>query len=262
MTSRLTKCSILTAALLLFLGFAGFAYAEITQKGDLLVAFEGKITPKALPRTGAAPVAISLSVNMSTTDGTPPPQLQRILIAINRNGHLSTAGLPTCRLNQIQPSTTRAALAACRSALIGEGTFTANVKLPQQSPFPSVGHVLAFNGKVGGKPVFFAHVYGTEPIPTSYTLPFTLGHARGRFGTVLTANLPQTTADWGFITGIQLKLKRRFSYRGTSQSYLSAGCPAPKGFSVVPFPLARASYVFAGHETLTSTLTRTCRARG
>ena len=122
--------------------------------------------------------------------------------------------------------------------------------------------MLAFNGEVNGKPAIFAHVYGTNPLPTSYTLPFALKATRGTFGTTLTASLPQTTGEWGFVTGIQMTLKRKFSYRGQSHSYISAGCPAPRGFSRVPFPLAKASYGFAGPMTLTSTVTRICRARG
>ena len=49
----------------------------------------------------------------------------------------ASTGLPVCRVDQIQPSTTDGALAACRRSLVGEGHFSANVKLPEQSPFPS-----------------------------------------------------------------------------------------------------------------------------
>ena len=44
-------------------------------------------------------------------------------------------------------------------------------------------------------------------------------------------------------------------------SYLSAGCPAPKGFPGATFPFAKASFAFAGKQALTSTLTRSCGAR-
>jgi hypothetical protein len=59
-----------------------------------------------------------------------------------------------------------------------------------------------------------------------------------------------------------LRLNRRFSYRGKRRSYLSAGCPAPAGFSGASFPLVRASFGFAHGTTLTSVLTRTCKATG
>jgi hypothetical protein len=43
--------------------------------------------------------------------------------------------------------------------------------------------------------------------------------------------------------------------------YISAGCPAPKGFGGAVFPFAKATFDFAGSQ-ITSTLTRNCKARG
>jgi hypothetical protein len=244
--------TLLAAVALLAVALVSGAGAETVQKGHLRVAFSSAFAPRSLPRQGAAPISVSIGGRISTSDGKPPPQLRRIELAINRSGHLGTAGRPTCRLEEIQPATNRGALEACRRSLVGEGTFTANVELPQQAPFPSRGKVLAFAGKEGGRPVLLAHVYGTDPIPTSYTLPFEIGNTRGTFGTVLTASLPQVTSDWGFVTGIELKLNRNF---------VSAGCPAPRGFPGAVFPLLRASFAFAGGPTLSSVLNRSCKAR-
>ncbi len=60
----------------------------------------------------------------------------------------------------------------------------------------------------------------------------------------------------------ELTLKRTFTHRGTRHSFLSAGCPAPKGFPGVGFSLARTSFAFAGGKTLTSTLPSSCKVRG
>jgi hypothetical protein len=165
-------------------------------------------------------------------------------------------------MHDIQPSTTVNALAACGRSLVGEGHFTANVKLPEQSPFPSAGKVLAFNGRLRGKPAIFAHIYGTQPAPTSTVLPFLIEAAHGTYGTVLEALLPQATGTWGYVTGLKMTLRRSFSYRGKEHSYLSAGCPAPAGFPAAVFPLARTSFVFAGGPTLVSVLNRSCSAKG
>jgi hypothetical protein len=70
------------------------------------------------------------------------------------------------------------------------------------------------------------------------------------------------TGDSGFITGLSLKLGRSFTYRGSRHSYLSAGCPAPKGFPGALFPFAKAKLAFTGGKSLSSTLRRSCRARG
>ena len=107
-----------------------------------------------------------------------------------------------------------------------------------------------------------AHVYGTNPVPTSFTLPFELKPSKGTFGTILTAFLPEVTGNSSYITGLSLNLGRSFSVHGKKRSYLSAGCPAPKGFPGATFPFAKASFAFAGKQTLTSVLTRSCGARG
>ena len=259
------KRRVLAAALLAFLCIATTALsaqAEVSQKDGLRVSFDGKLTPHALPRSGTAPVKVAVGAKISATNGQTPPQLRKIAIAINRNGRFTPAGLPVCSLEQIQPSTTEDALRACRSSLVGEGSFSAKVLLPEQAPFPSAGKVFAFNGNFHGKPAILAHVYGTNPIPTSYTIPFEIKSAKGTFGTVMSASLPQVTSDWGYVTGLQLTLGRSFSFHGQRRSYLSASCPAPKGFPGAVFPFAKASFAFAGRGTLTSVLTRSCGARG
>jgi hypothetical protein len=255
------RIRLLTVIMLLALGLAGLARAEIKQRGNLRVTFEGKLTPHTLPRAGAAPIRVTVGGTIATTNGTTPPQLRQIAIAINRNGRLSAKGLPVCRLDQIQPSTTADALSVCRDSLVGEGQFSAKVLLPQQAPFPSEGKVYAFNGVLHGRPAIFAHVYGTHPVPTSSTIPFEILPANGTYGTLLRASLPRVTSQWGYVTGLELTLGRSFTYRGKRLSYLSAGCPAPKGFPGATFSLARASFSFAGMKALTSTLTRSCGVR-
>jgi DNA-binding beta-propeller fold protein YncE len=232
------------------------------QRGPVRVKFDGKLTPHALPRHGVAPVGIAVDTRISGTRGGTPPQLRRIAIEINRNGHLSAKGLPVCEEREIQPSTTAGARAACGGALVGEGHFAANVKLPEQSPFPSSGKVLAFNGRLHGKPAILAHIYGTQPAPTSYVLPFSIRESRGTYGTVLETSLPHATGNWGYVTGLKMNLRRSFRFRGRQHSYLSAGCPAPAGFPGAAFPLARTSFAFAGGMTLVSVLNRSCKAKG
>jgi hypothetical protein len=255
MKARAGCAAALAAVLILATG----AQAELAQEGNLRVHFDAKVSPKRLPRTGTAPISVSLGGTVSTTDGSQPPALRRFEVAINRSGRLDVKGLPICRREDIQPATTANAMAACGAAKVGVGSFEANVVIPEQSPFPSKGKMVAFNGVQGGKPVIFAHVYGTEPIPTSFTLPLKISHAKGRFGTVLTASLPNVTSDVAFVTGISLTLGRTFTYSGERHGYLSAGCPAPKGFPGALYPLARTGFSFDGGTALSSTLTRSCR---
>jgi hypothetical protein len=252
---------LILATALLALSLTALASAETTQKGDLRVSFDGKLAPHTLPRTGTAPVKVSVAAKIATTNGATPPRLHKISIAINRNGRFEPGGLPLCPLAAIQPTTNADALAACRGSLVGEGSFSAKVLFTQQAPFPSQGKILAFNSTLHGKPAILVHVYGTQPVPTSFTLPFELKPAKGTFGTILEASLPQVTGNSAYITGLSLTLGRSFSSHGKRRSYLSAGCPAPKGFPGASFPFAKASFAFS-KQTVTSTLTRSCGARG
>jgi hypothetical protein len=234
--------------------------ADVIQQAGVRIHFNGSLTPRSLPRTGLAPVRVSVSAKIAAIDAKTPPQLRAITIAINRNGHFNTAGLPVCTLREIQPSSTAGALAACRRSLVGEGHFTAKVLLSAQPPFPSAGKVYAFNSRLHGRPAILAHVYGTKPIPTSFTLPFTLQSSKGTFGTVLKSSLPAVVGNSGYITSLSLNLGTSFKVQGEPRSYLTAGCPAPKGLPEAVFPFSKASFVFAGGAKLTSVITRSCRA--
>jgi len=240
---------------------AGWAAAatELVQKGNLRVSFRGTLRPKKLPRQGTAAITVRVGGRIFTTDGADPPGLTQISIAINRRARLDPAARPSCTYDQIQPSTTAYARKVCAGARVGEGTFSASVAIPEQAPYPSQGTVTAFNGTDAGRPVIFLHIYGTEPLPTSFTLPLRMSRGSGQFGTVLTGQLPSVDAHVGFVTGIALELD------GGSRSgrpYLAAGCPAAKGFPGAIFPLTRAEFRFADGRKLRSTLVESCTARG
>lgn len=243
---------------LLAIAWTSSAQGETAAGGSLRVSFAGSLSPKALPRQGSAPISVRIGGRISTTDGTDPPPLQTIEIALNRSGRLNPKALPICRIDLIQPATTEEAIRACKSSKVGDGSFSAAVAIPGQAPFPSLGQVTAFNGRKGGHPVILLHIYGTEPVPTSLTVPLGMSRGKGSFGLVLRGSLPSVSSNIGFVTGVSLRLGNR----RRSHPYLSAGCPAPKGFSGAVFPLVRASFAFADGRTLRSTLVRSCRAQG
>jgi hypothetical protein len=249
----------LILVLLALVALGGLAEAEVVQKGDIRVKFEGELTPKALPRTGVAPVRVTVGAKITALKASDPPRLRRISIAINSAGKFFPDALPVCTVQDIQPSTTQNALKACGSSLVGTGTFAAKILLPQQAAFPAGGKLYAFNGTYDGHPAILAHVYGTEPVPTSFTLPFVITTHKGELGTVLTASLAEATGSAGYITELSLDLGNTSATGKTP--YLSAGCPAPKGFGSATFPFAKATLDF-GKVKLESTLTRNCQVRG
>src|SRR4051794_16684444 len=101
-----TRAAIFAAlALLAALAISALAQAEVSQKGTIRVTFQGEIKPHAPPRSHEAPVTVSVSTKIATTEDLPePPELLRISLAINRNGHIDYTGLPQCHYKDIQPS--------------------------------------------------------------------------------------------------------------------------------------------------------------
>lgn len=235
----------------------------IVQKGNLRVQVSGRIAPKRLPRRGKAPVSISVGGRISTTDGSLPPPLRAMRIEFNRNGSLDLEGLPACDYKAIQPGSSSRALAACRSALVGKGSFTANITVAGQEVYPTSGKLLVFNGRQDGRPVLFGHIYSTRPFATSFVIVFALkAVGRDPYGMVLDASLPVAMDAWGRLTGLQMTLRRDYSHRAKKRSFLSAGCPAPKGFPGAVFSLARTEFSFDGGRKLRLTLASQCKARG
>jgi hypothetical protein len=249
------------AAVAVLLG-AGLAQGEISQKGNLRITFSGRFSPQSLPRDRLAPITVSIEGRIATTDGTQPPALNNMEFSINRNGRISTIGLPVCSGAELQSTTTQAALGRSGSALVGRGHFGADVKFGGPSPFPARGTVLAFNSKVGSKPGILLHLFGTTPVQATFILPLTISHApKGDFGTILSTKVPRLAGGFGSVTEIDLKLGRNYSFRGKRYSYLNASCPAPAGFTGGPFAFARGRFQFADGRALNTTVTRNCHVR-
>jgi hypothetical protein len=236
--------------------------SEAGQKSNLRLEVNGEFSPRKLPRKGTAPIAVSVGWQIATVDGAPPPTLKKLKIEINRAGHFHLKGLPTCPYAKIQPATTERALANCRQALVGRGSFSALVALEGQESYVASGQMLVFNGRQGKKPVLFGQIYSARPFANSFVIVFAFDElAHGTYGTSLTATLPPALRAWGSLTEVQMRLARRFGYQGESHSFLSAGCPAPEGFSQAAFPLARTSFFFAGTPSQSLVLNRSCRVR-
>jgi hypothetical protein len=256
---RLGFISLLLATVLLG---TTLAHGEISGGDGLFVSFGGGFTPRSLPRDRDVPVTVNLETKIKTTDGRRPPRLRRISLAINRYGKISTKGLPICRPGLLESTDPGTALARCRSALVGKGRFGANVEFPDRAPFPAAGKMLAFNGRVGGRPAILLHVHGSKPVEITIVLAFTIRHpARGKFGTVLSTRIPDVASDLGYVTDVSLVFSRKYTYRGERYSFLSARCAAPTGFPGAIFSFTRGTFAFAGGKRIVTTLTRNCVVR-
>lgn len=252
-----------TLALAAVLGAASAAGATVIQSEGVRISVNGELSPKKLPHKGTAPVSVQVGWDISTADGSPPPKLKSLQIEINRHGALDYAGLPSCPYSKIQPASTQRALAGCRPSLVGRGTFTAEISLRgQEESYETKGKLLFFKGEEKRKAILYGQIYSAHPFATSFVIPFAIKAKRkGAYGTVLAAMLPKALRSWGNLTGIQMRLQRTYGHEGRRHSFISAGCPAPRGFGSASFKLARASFSFDGGAKLSSTVSGSCKVR-
>lgn len=229
-------------------------------KDGLELTFNADFAPHALPRHRSAPVSVTVAGRIATTDGSHAPPLRWLEVAINRNGNLYAKGLPVCTAPILQSTSSEAALERCRPALVGRGTFRADVQLGKE--IMATGKILAFNSRSHGKQALVLHMFAGVPVRFTLVVPLAIEHpGKGRFGTVLRAKIPRLGGGLGSVTDIQLTINRRYSFAGKRRSYVSAACSAPDGFSVVPFVFARGTFRFEGHSEISENLEQVCRVR-
>ena len=244
---------------LLAVGWTAVAGAERIRDDGIEVRFDAGFTPHALPRTKPAPVEVQVHGQISTLDGSHPPPLRRLELEINRNGILAGRGLPVCRASTLQSTSTQTARARCGDALVGKGSFKAQVALGRE--VISSGNILAFNSSRKGRPALLLHLFAGVPVRFTLVVPLVIGNlAKGQFGTVLRAKIPRIGGIVS-VTQIGLQLGRQYTYKGKRRSYVSAACSAPRGFPGASFTFVKGKFRFEGHRPVTMNVTKDCAVR-
>jgi hypothetical protein len=245
---------------LLCLGWGAASRAEIAQVENLRVTFDADFSPHRLPRDRPAPITVAVDGKIATTDGTHPPSLRWLEIALHRSGRIFSTGLPTCSAPLLQSTDTRVAMQRCGRSRVGGGSFSAIVELGKE--VLTTGTIVVFNSRQGGRQSLLLHLFADAPVRYTLVVPLTIGHRRdGQFGTVLRAKIPRLGGNLGSITAIQLKIGRSYSYRGKIRNYASAACGAPEPLRGGSFPFAKASFRFEAHRKVQMTLVRSCSVR-
>jgi hypothetical protein len=253
---------LVTLALLLVAigGLAAVARAEVVQSGNVRVNFQADFTPDSLPRERPAPITVEVGGKISTTDGSGPPALRQLRVELNSAGQIESRGLPACTAPALQSTSSEAALARCRPAQVGTGTFEAQLRF-DAAPVAVDGRALVFNGRVGGHAGMLIHIYIASPVRVTLVVPLKISRREGQFGTVLTTNVPVLAGGFASITQLSLKIGRRYNFGGVRRSYLSAACAAPAGFPGAVFTFARGTFAFTDGRTIHTVLTRACKVR-
>jgi hypothetical protein len=257
-----SRCAtrIATLAALLTIAVTGFAMAEkpvTVRVGELIVTFNGGVTPKALPKSKLAPIAFNLSGKVETANHTHPPALTELVIEADKNSAINAKGLPACTAGKLQAQDTKHAEAICKDAIIGKGKTNVEVEFPEQAPFIAKSKLLAFNGGVkGGTTTVLVHAYLSSPVSAAVVVVAKVAKIhRGRFGIKSVATIPKIAGGYGSGVSFELTLNRRFSYKGKPQSYLLAKCPDGH-------LNAYGTATFQGGTKLSAEVVRSCTPKG
>jgi hypothetical protein len=248
------KYLMLTMALgaLIAVSVAGIATAGnkpvTVQQGNLKFTFNGGFTPSTLPKKKMAPISLNASGAIATLDGTHPPALKEVLLETDKNGAISTKGLPVCKSGQLQARDTKAAEKACKKSIIGTGTTTVEVQFPEQRPIDVNSKLLVFNGGTsGGKTTLFIHAYFSAPVTGAIVTTVKIKKVHnGRYGLKSVASIPKIANGSGSVKTFNLTINKK--------GVLTAKCPDGK-------LQAHATSVFADGTKMSAGIVRTCKGR-
>jgi hypothetical protein len=221
---------ILALGALVAFSAVGIASAEkpvVVEAGKLKLTFNGGFTPKVLPKKAFAPIALTVSGKIQTTDGSQPPPLTSFVLDTDKNGAIDTKGFPTCTSGKLQARDTKTVEQICGPSIVGTGQTSVSVAFAEQNPIPATSKLLVLNGGTsGGKTTLFVHAYLTQPITTAIvtTVKITKQH-KGRFGTKSVATIPPIANGAGSVTSFNLTVNKGLKVKGKPFSILSAKCP-------------------------------------
>lgn len=234
---------------------AGGAGAATVRVGTLVLQADGGFQPRVLPKRAFAPIRFQGHGEIKTTDGSVPPALRHVKVEFDRDGRLATAGLPACPPSRIQATTVGQARKRCGGAIVGRGSVGAilsfgGTRIKVRSP------LTLFNGpRRGGDLTIVAHAQTTVPVFESYVVAVPLERRRGAFAYRSSFDIPEIAGGAGALTHIDARIGRRYSYRGTRRSYVSARCS--------DYILhTRGYFSFADGNVIYGEVFKPCRMRG
>lgn len=229
MNRTLIRLGFVVAALVLALAAVanGSPNRKIWCAGNICIADDGGITPTKLPRHGSAPVTARLNGEISTRDGSHPPAFESVDLKVEKNISIDPVGLPTCKAGKLRATSSATAKRLCGDAIVGSGKAEVEVAFPEQAPFRSTGPLVLFNGgQKGPVTTLLLHAYVDVPAPTAIVVEATVTKIHeGPYGLRIQATVPKIAGGAGAVTMFELKVGRKFTYKGKKKSFLSAGCP-------------------------------------
>jgi hypothetical protein len=218
---RLLGIGLLICCVLLASG----ANAALVKVGNLVLTADGGFTPRQLPRRTYVPIDFRGFADLRSTDGSVPAPLQQAVIDFDRDGRLTTGGLPICQPSLLEAATPVEARNRCQGAIVGTGHVAALIARGDQPPVGASSALTLFNGpRQEGKPTVILHARTTVPAIQTFVITVPIERRRGAYRYRATVDVPPIAGGQGSITHLDVKVGRRYSFHGAKRSYTSARC--------------------------------------
>ena len=205
--------------------FAGAANAALVKVGNLVLTADGNFTPSSLPRSTYSPISFNGRADLKATDGSVPAALQQLVLDFDRDGRLTTAGLPVCQPVSLEEATPAAARNRCANAIVGTGHVQALIGGEGGPPVLASSPLTFFNGpSLEGKPTVILHARITFPGVQNFVITIPIEKRPGRFRYRATLDLPPIAGGAGSLIHIDAAIGKRYRFGGVERSYVAARC--------------------------------------
>ena len=193
--------------------------------------FSFKMSPSNVPKTTFKNGSLFTDLKTHYTNpgnNNPGGAVERTQIYLDKNWKINTGAAAKCSSSQLSGKTMKAAMAACKNALVGTGTATATAN----GLFEIHGCVLLFNGQPqGGQPTLkvFTRVQASNPSTISCANPST--NTKGNATVLLNGVLKNATAPYGKVLDVDHITQsasfplEEFKTTIAKGSYIQAKCP-------------------------------------
>jgi hypothetical protein len=186
---------------------------------------DGGFTPRTLPRRAFAPIEFKGRANLRAVDGGVPVAVRQIVLDFDRDGRLSTQGLPECDPAVLAGESPFDARSTCGGSIVGEGHATAMIARPGEPVFKAGTELTIFNGlRQGRLPTAIVHGRLSTPQPETFLIVVPIAKRRGEFRYRATVDVPPIAEGFGALVHVDATLGRRYRFRGARRSYVSARC--------------------------------------
>jgi hypothetical protein len=235
--------------------FAGGANAALVKVGNLVLTADGGFTPLKLPQQTFAPIDFTGHADLKSTDGAVPPALQQVVLDFDRDGKLSTGGIPICQPSLLEEATPAEARGRCPNAIVGTGHINAVITREDGPPIPASSPITLFNGPPeAGHPTVILHARTTVPATQNFVITIPIEKRGGLYRYRATVDIPPIAAGRGSLVHLDIKVGKRYRYRGSERSYTTARC----GDGILS---TRGRFTFAGETIVEGSVEKPCSVR-